>query len=122
MVARQKGLNRNYFVNVNDMKFEVQILLIAVFLMLILLRCRFNFAEDIYVFLKFITTFFIYSATRDSLINLVQVGDAFWYMARNIFPFIVAIISWKSLGIIWAKWNRLNKLEKTQTIKNPLTP
>jgi hypothetical protein len=100
------------------MKFEVQILLISVFLMLILLRSRFNFAEDIYVFLKFITTFFIYSVTRDSLMSFVQVGDSFWYMARNILPFVVAIISWKSLGIMWVKWNCLKKLNETKTLPN----
>jgi hypothetical protein len=91
------------------MKLEFQIISISVILMLILLRCRFNFADDIYVFLKFTTTFFAYSATRDSLMSLVQVGDSLWYIARNILPFIVAIISWKSLGIIWTKWNSLNE-------------
>lgn len=91
------------------MKFEIQTLLISFFLMFVLLKIRFKFAEDIYMFLKFTTTFFVYSVSRDFLINLVQIGDLFWYILRNILPFILAVVAWKAFGSIWLKWSFLKK-------------
>jgi len=77
------------------MNYQILFFLISFSLMILFCFFKIKYSEELFDFFKLISSFLVFSITRDYVVNTYEVGVPLWFFIRNILPFVIAIIFWK---------------------------